>query len=226
MRGLVTHLLLLIVLPILVAGCAHGGSGPGVQIVDRPVFDQQRLELTRDYCRAHYGIDSWRLEQPRMIVVHYTAFATLEQSLEFFRPPLLSREDIRSGGAVNVSAHFLVDRDGAVYRLAPDEVVCRHVIGFNHLALGIENVAEGEAALTEAQLESDAALIAGLVARHPGIRYLVGHHEYQERTLPHFALRRELDPSYRPTFKTDPGERFMTRLRGLLKERYRLELER
>lgn len=208
------------------AGCRHAATAPGLCIVERPVFGPQRLELTRDYCRVHYGLDSTRLETPRMVVVHYTAFPTLEQSLEFFEPPLLSRDDIRSGGAVNVSAHFLVDRDGTVYRLASEEVVCRHVIGFNHLALGIENVGANEGALTRAQLESNAALVADLVARHPSIRYLLGHHEYQDPALPHFKLRRELDPGYRPTVKIDPGAAFMTRLRAILKDRYRLELER
>ena len=219
-------MLSLILLPTLLACCVHGAGRGDVKFIDRPLFDEQRLELTRDYCRLHYGLDSWRLETPRMIVVHYSAFPTLEKSLEFFQPVLLSRPDIRSGGAVNVSAHFLVDRDGAVYRLASEEIVCRHVIGFNHLSLGVENVGESGDALTDAQLESNAALIADLVARHSTIRYLVGHHEYQDRTLPHFDLQRDLDPSYRPTVKIDPGERFMTRLREMLKARYRLELER
>ena len=210
----------------LLAGCAHVGDRPPLRIIDRSVFDDQRLALTRDYSSIHYGSSTHLLEKPQMIVVHYTAFATLDQSYRFFAPVLLSREDIRSGGAVNVSAHFLVDRNGTVFRLAPEDVICRHTIGFNHVALGIENVGEGEGALTEAQLEADAALIADLVARHPSIRYLLGHHEYQDRSLPHYSLHTELDPTYKPTVKIDPGDLFMTRLRGILKQRYQLELKR
>src|SRR5689334_7658126 len=101
--------------------------------------------------------------------------------------------------------------------MAPEGVVCRHTIGFNHVALGIENVGEDKDALTDAQVEADAALIAELARRHPTIRYLIGHHEYRDRSLPHFALYTELDPSYQPTVKIDPGEKFMTRLRELLK---------
>ncbi|HJV33782.1 peptidoglycan recognition family protein [Geomonas sp.] len=199
---------------------------PSVTIIDHDIFDQQRLAMTRQYCQLHYGTASERLETPKMIVVHYTASPTLQKALDFFTPDRNSRDDIRSGGEVNVSAQFLIDKDGTIYRLAPEDRVCRHTIGFNQVALGIENVAEDKDALTDAQLEADAALIADLAARHPSIRYLIGHYEYQDRSLPHFALRTELDPSYHPTVKIDPGERFMTRLRALLKERYGLTFER
>ncbi|UFS70640.1 N-acetylmuramoyl-L-alanine amidase [Geomonas sp. RF6] len=216
---------LLLMLFAVLAGCSHGGEGR-LKVIKRPLFNEERLALTNDYCRLHYGNEGHLLEKPQMIVVHYTAFLSLAESERFFTPAVLSREDIRSGGAVNVSAHFMVDLNGTIYRLAPDNVVCRHTIGFNHLALGIENVGEGESALTEAQLEADAALIADLVSRHPSIGYLLGHHEYQDKALPHYALRRELDGRYRPTVKIDPGERFMTRLRNLLKERYGMMLKR
>lgn len=211
---------------LFLAGCSHVAQRTELKIIDRPIFNEQRLALTDEYCKTHYGRASHRLDKPQMIVVHYTASATLDGSYDYFLPVLLSREDIRSGGAVNASIHFLVDKDGAVYRLAPEDVICRHTIGFNHVALGIENVGEGKDALTDAQIEADAVLIADLVSRHPSIRYLLGHHEYQDRTLPHFVLHTELDPTYKPTVKIDPGERFMATLRSRLKERYGIELER
>jgi N-acetyl-anhydromuramyl-L-alanine amidase AmpD len=217
---------LLLLLISILGGCAHHPQKTGLQIIDRSIFDDQRLKLTKEYCQIHYGLDTWQMTAPQMIVVHYTAISTFEKTMEFFSPVLLSREDIRSGGAVNVSVHYMVDKDGTIYRTAPDDVICRHTIGFNHVSLGIENVGEDKDALTQAQLESDAALIADLVARHPSICYLVGHHEYQDRSLPHFALHTELDPAYKPTVKIDPGELFMSRLRGILKSRYQLELER
>ncbi|HJV66757.1 MAG TPA: peptidoglycan recognition family protein [Geomonas sp.] len=237
-----SKLFLLVAMLALFAGCTHTGAHPGakagpppaagpaalpaLRIIEHPIFDQERLELTREYCKLHYGTASARLVSPKMIVVHYTASPTLAKALDFFTPDLLSRDDIRSGGAVNVSAHFLVDKDGAIYRLAPEDRVCRHTIGFNNVALGIENVGENKDALTGAQLQADAALIADLARRYPSIRYLIGHYEYRDRSLPHFALNTELDPGYRPTVKIDPGERFMTRLRELLQERYHLVFER
>jgi len=54
---------------------------------------------------------------------------------------------------LNVSAHFLVDRDGTIYQLMPETRMARHAIGVNHLAIGVENVGdERKWPLTEAQM--------------------------------------------------------------------------
>jgi N-acetyl-anhydromuramyl-L-alanine amidase AmpD len=192
------------------------------------VFDAERLRLTAEYCRIHYGIDGSTLSEPQMIVLHYTVFPTLEESLRSFQPSQLdtkSRPEITSGGAVNVSAHYLVDRDGTIYQLASEDVICRHTIGFNYTAIGIENVGSGSAALTPAQVESDAALISRIRKRHPSIKYLIGHQEYRDSWRPHFQLYNEKVRSYRFTEKQDPGKTFLKRVRSLLKEEYGIVLK-
>lgn len=199
------------------------------QAVQRPIFDSERLQLTVDYARHHYGAVSAVLSNPEMIVVHFATIPTLQKSLDFFLPARIDhkfRRDIAGGGEVNVSAHYLIDRDGTLYQLAGEDVLCRHIIGFNHSAIGIENVAIDADDLTTAQLETNAALISRIVQRQPSIRYLLGHHEYQDRTLPHYQLYRETDPTYRFTNKVDPGPLFMTRLRALLAQRYGVRLQR
>jgi N-acetylmuramoyl-L-alanine amidase len=217
---------LLAMLLVLITLAATASAGE-VTIRELPIFYEKRLALTREYAKTHYGEETDRLEDPEMIVVHFTAFATMRESLDFFRPTLLtSRDDIKSGGRVNVSAHYLVDKEGEIYRMAGDDILCRHIIGFNHVALGIENVAADERGLTEAQLAADAALIAELARRHPTVKFLIGHHEYEDRSLPHYRLRLELQKGYRPTAKVDPGKKFMARLRDLLKEKYGLEFLR
>lgn len=218
-------LMTLLYTSLAMTACSHMESTCSTVSREIPIFNEQRLALTRVYSKAHYGIDSYRMENPRMIVVHYTAFPSLEETLKFFTPTLLSREDIKSGGNVNVSAHYLVDKSGEVIHLAPDDVICRHIIGFNHVAIGIENVAADKDGLTTAQLDADARLINELVKRFPTIEYMVGHHEYQDRTLPHFALNLELDSSYKPTVKIDPGEEYMLKLRKILKEEYGVVLK-
>jgi N-acetyl-anhydromuramyl-L-alanine amidase AmpD len=209
-----------------------GFAGPSVdydpQATFRSVFTDERLRLTADYCLTHYGSASAELREPQLVVVHYTAFATRDESLRFFAPARLdkvSRRDITGGGAVNVSAHYLIDRDGTILQLAPDNVVCRHTIGFNWTAIGIENVGRNAADLTAAQASATADLIGRLVARHPSIAYLIGHHEYRKAGLPHYRLFREDDRSYRFTSKVDPGPAFMTRVRGLLRERHGIVLK-
>ncbi|HTG83043.1 MAG TPA: peptidoglycan recognition family protein [Geobacteraceae bacterium] len=218
-----------VVVPLLLlTGLAGVGTDYDPRATQRSVISDERLRLTASYCLTHYGIESAELRDPQLVVVHYTAFATLEESYRFFAPARLdpvSRRDIKGGGAVNVSAHYLIDRDGTVLQLAPDNVVCRHTIGFNWTAIGIENVGRNAADLTAAQASATADLIGRLVTRHPSIAYLIGHHEYRRTDLPHYRLFRENDRSYRFTPKVDPGPAFMGRVRGLLRERHGIVLK-
>lgn len=209
-------------------GAEEPGDGLDPKATQLNIFDAKRLSLTAEYCRIHYGFDGYELKNPRMIVLHYTAFPTLDESYRFFRPSLLdtkSRADICSGGRVNVSAHYLVDRDGTIYQLASERVICRHIIGFNYTALAIENVGRDERDLTLAQVESDVQLVTRILERHPGIEYLIGHQEYQDRLRPHFKLFLEKESSYRFTFKQDPGTWFLKEVRDKLKKRYGIVLK-
>ena len=187
-------------------------------IVDRPLpFPEERAALTLAYRAAHTGEAAPSLEiTPRVIVLHWTGSASLEGAWQTFAPSTLSgRADVAKGGALNVSAHFLVDRDGTIYRLLPETRMARHCIGLNHVAIGVENVGDGAAApLTDAQVAANVALIRDLTSRYP-ITHLIGHHEY--RTMeghPYFA---EVDASYR-TVKVDPGDVFMARVRAEVSE--------
>ena len=122
-----------------------------------------------------------------------------------------SRAKLASGGDVNVSAHFLVDRDGTIYRLVPETRMARHAIGVNHIAIGVENVGDEDRwKLTDAQVDADAALIRDLASRFP-IELVVGHHEVRKlEGTPWFVER---DPKYRNS-KPDPGARFMAAVRA------------
>lgn len=184
-------------------------------VIDRPIsFSQKRSSATRAYARLHYGSEDIDIV-PALIVLHWTGVASLEASWKTFDRETLPAErgDIAAGGAVNVSAHFLVARDGAILRLMPETRLARHVIGLNHAAIGIENVggAGDKADLTPAQVRADAWLVRELKGRHPGIRWLIGHYESER-----FRGRgpwRELVPDYR-TAKQDPGPRFMAAVRA------------
>lgn len=185
-------------------------------IKDKPIsFSEKRKEATREYILKHYGSQSSGIEiEPRMIVIHWTGTSTLESAWKAFNSETLpqDRQEIASGGSVNVSAHFLVGRDGSIYRLMPETWMARHVIGLNLSAIGIENVGGvGDAVdLTDAQLAANARLVRYLRSSYPGIDLLIGHHEYL-RFAGH-PLWLEKDPQYR-TRKSDPGPGFMSRLR-------------
>ena len=195
-----------------------GRGAPAIH--PHPVVTERRLELTRKYCKTHYGLDSSKLVDPQIIVVHATEIATLDATLKSFEPETISPERgyLNEHGDVNVGVHFVVDRNGDIYSLLPLDVIGRHAIGFNHVSVGIENVGfSGK--LTNEQVDADGALIADLVKRLPTLKYVVGHHEYVDRKRRHYKLYRELDPKYAPTQKSDPGPAFMRELRAKLAAR-------
>ena len=208
---------------LALAACAPPrppGPAPAAapRIVDWPIsFSQQRVDLTRDYIREHYGVDAPDITiVPRIVVLHWTAVPTLQGSWNVFDQETLqgSRPDLAAAGQVNVAIQFLVDRDGTIYRLMPETWMARHVIGLNYNAIGVENVGgSGDRAedLTEAQVAANIALVRYLAEKYPSIEYLIGHQEYRE--FEGHPLWLEKDPSYR-TGKRDPGEGFMAAVRA------------
>lgn len=203
---------------IVIALVTSGGAQQAVQhheIVSKPIhFGETRKELTLDYIHVHYDSTAQDiLIDPQVIVVHWTAIPTFEATFATFDPDTLpaARAGISRGGRVNVSSQFSVDRDGTIYQLMPDNWMARHTIGLNRIAIGIENVGSNDLPLTDAQLDADEWLVRHLKAKYPGIKYLIGHHEYLEfRGTPLWA---EKDSSYH-TSKIDPGDEYMDRLRG------------
>ena len=185
-----------------------------IRIIDKPIiFDKQRAQLTLEYMSERYDMvkESPTIE-PRMIVVHWTVFPTLEEAFEAFKNPLLPnyRPDIEDVSGLNVSSQFMVDRDGTIYRLMPETTMARHVIGLNHCAIGIENVGGTDKnPLTDEQLESNIWLVNYLTKKY-NIEYLIGHYEYTLFEGHEYWL--EKDEGYR-TEKTDPGQDFMNRIR-------------
>jgi hypothetical protein len=209
-----------VLLAAILTGCFHAAppsSAPALRIADRPVpFSQERVAMTRAYIRDHYGIQVPDIRiVPRIVVLHWTAISTLEGSFNAFAPESVpgSRTELTGAGEVNVSTHFLVDRDGSVYRLMPEDWMARHVIGLNYEAIGVENVGGtgGAEDLTEAQVDANVRLVRYLAGKYPTIQYLIGHSEYRE--LEGHPLWRERDPGYR-TEKIDPGGRFLSAVRA------------
>lgn len=197
----------------IVASCE-----PEIVIIDKPIiFDAQRKQLTLDYLSDRYGLEQASPNiTPKMIVLHWTVIPTFEESFEFFKNPKLasSRGDISSAGQLNVSSHFMVDRDGTIYRLLPETTMARHVIGLNHCAIGVENIGGTEdLPLTEAQVASNILLVNYLADKYD-IDYLIGHYEYTK--FEGHQLWLEKDDGYR-TEKTDPGEDFMRKVREATK---------
>jgi len=211
-----------VIILLLLVGCAAEtsiktaelwASGlPGV--VMRPiVFDEQRRQLSLEYLANRYGIEQQEPTiVPKVVVVHWTVIPTADATFDAFDPTVLpgARQEISSASALNVSSQYLVDRDGTIFQLLPEQTMARHTIGLNHVAIGIENVGNGtDLPLTDAQLASNVAIVRYLSAKYD-LEYLIGHYEYT--LFEGHTLWKERNKAYR-TEKTDPGEDFMQRLR-------------
>jgi N-acetyl-anhydromuramyl-L-alanine amidase AmpD len=196
-----------------------GACKPPLAIIEKPVtFDEERIQLTKEYLKSRYGLkrDDIRIE-PKMIVLHHTVVPTFQKTFEVFNPATLPnwRPEIENVSGLNVSSQFLVDRDGTVYQLMPENYMARHVIGLNHCAIGVENVGgTPELPLTRAQVKANIQLVNYLADKYP-IEYLIGHHEYT--AFEGHELWLEVDDGYR-TKKTDPGEEFMKKVRRATKK--------
>ncbi|MDH5397954.1 MAG: N-acetylmuramoyl-L-alanine amidase [Cyclobacteriaceae bacterium] len=181
-------------------------------------FDEERIRLSLEYMESHYGMtpDTPSI-LPKVVVVHWTAIPGFEESYRAFVNTRLpeSRTAIKNASMLNVSAHYLIDRQGKIFQLMPDTLFGRHVIGLNHCAIGIENVGGREKGLNNKQFRANKWLIDQLIDKHP-IEYVIGHHEYQ-KFIGH-PLWKEMDPDYL-TQKSDPGDLFMNKMHRKLKKR-------
>ena len=105
-----------------------------LQIIDRPIlWSDVREQLIREYAATHYNLNQIDII-PKAVVVHWTASNTWESAYNHFY------HEARADGTLNVASHFLVSRDGKIYRLTPETALNRHIIGYNWCAIGIENV--------------------------------------------------------------------------------------
>lgn len=127
-----------------------------------------------------------------MVVLHYTGMPTAEEALERL-----------TDAAAEVSAHYLIDEEGKVTRLVPEDKRAWHagqaywrgITDVNSASVGIELVNPGHEwgyrPFPQAQMEALIPLLADIVKRHK-IPYanVVGHSDVA------------------PARKDDPGELF------------------
>ncbi len=191
----------------VILACSWCSAAPA--IIDKPIlWNAERERLIREYATLHYGKSETTII-PQAVVVHWTASGSFSSVYNHFFKVAMS------DGTLNVASHFVVDRDGTVYRLTSETALNRHIIGYNHIAIGIENVGgvSGKEDLTAAQLQSNIALIRYLKEKHPTIRYCFGH--YQQVKARETGLYVEKVPDYFSK-KIDPGKKFMNGLRQAL----------
>jgi len=97
-------------------------------------FPQRRKDEMASYSLRHYGASSWRLN-PSMIVLHFTETDTAAAARNGF-----ANDSPNLGELPGTCAHFIVAQNGDVWQIVPTSIRCRHTIGLNDKAIGIEIV--------------------------------------------------------------------------------------
>lgn len=189
------------------------GTSDGIGIVQKSIiFDNERIALTKEYVKKHYGLSLAEIEfTPRAVVVHSAGSGSLGEVYDRMKNPKLesARADARhEGPEANVSVHYLIDTDGAIYSLMKDFYIARHATGIGHLAIGIANI--GVATPTEAQIAANAQLIRFLKKRYDSIEWVVASPEVATLKKSSFWEEKERDDAFE---NPGPGAAFMTKLR-------------
>lgn len=113
---------------------------PRITVWAIPFGGKRKREMAA-YSERHYGQHKWRLRNPKVIVEHMAQTATVGAVYNTFAPDV---PDVELGELPNVCAHFVVGSSGRVFRLVNLRTRCRHTVGLNWTAIGIEHVGYGD----------------------------------------------------------------------------------
>jgi beta-N-acetylhexosaminidase len=204
--------LLVVLTALALAPNPGSGAPPKPRIVWKPIpFSAARKAETAAYSLRHYGSPSWRLRSPHVIVEHYTANDSFSATWSTFAADVPDPELHQLPGTC---AHFVIDTDGTIYQLVPLGIRCRHTVGLNWTAIGIEHVGTSDASILHnpRQLRASLELTAWLMSRFRiSLGDVIGHSE--SLTSPY---HRELYAPWRCQTHADWTPPDMDRYRALL----------
>jgi len=151
---------------------------PRPPIVADPIpYPSSRVAEMRAYAVRHYGLHRARLVAPKVIVEHLTANTSFGATFNTFASDAPDPELHERPGTCS---HFVVDQRGTVHQLVSLKWMCRHTVGLNWTAIGIEHVGTAEAGVfgNLRMLRASLRLTRWLQGRY-GIatRNVIGHNE-------------------------------------------------
>lgn len=176
-------------------------------------FGAQRVDQMRRYAIRHYGIDSAGLRSPKVIVEHYTASTSYASAYNTFAA---NGPDVEFGERPGVCAHFLIDQQGKIHQLVRLRRMCRHTVGLNYTAIGIEHVGTSDASVMAVPRVRRASLrlTRWLMGRYDiAVRNVIGHSESLSS-----PFHRERVSYMRNRTHGDMTHATMTRYRKLLRK--------
>lgn len=148
------------------------------RIIRHPIpFPPKRKREMAAYSERHYGEHAWRLRHPRVIVEHWSESSSAESVFNTFAPDVADPE---LHELPNVCAHYVISGDGHIYQLVSLRVRCRHTVGLNWTAIGIEHTgfSDGEVLDNKHEMHASLRLTRYLRCRFAiKLRNVIGHSE-------------------------------------------------
>ncbi len=176
----------------LVAALAFPSTPPPpIKVWPIPYGAKRKREMAA-YSERHYGERTWRLRRPKVIVEHMAQAGSAAAVRSTFARDV---PDPELHELPNVCSHFVVAASGRIFRLVNLRTRCRHTVGLNWTAIGIEHAGYGDNDVLgdRRQLRASLRLTRWLRCRF-GIRVrdVIGHAESLSS-----PYHRELVPSLR-----------------------------
>ena len=176
-----------------------------------PFGATRKAEMLR-YALRHYGLNTYRLIDPQVIVIHYTETPDFQSTFNTFAPDVPDNE---LHELPNTCAHFVIDKDGTIHQLVPLGIMCRHTVGLNWTAIGVEHVGYSDAEVlgNHAQMRASLRLVRWLRCRsHISIADVIGHNESLSSPFHHEDI-----PALRTQTHSDFNHADMQRYRARLR---------
>ena len=154
-------------------------------------YGQDRKDDMAAYSQRHYGESAWQLTAPKLIVIHYAEAGTIDSIYNTFAP---NRPDVEYNELPGVCSHFAVSAKGVAYKFVPVSIRCRHVVGLNHVSVGIEHVgfSDQDVLGRKPELKGSLRLTHALRCRLGiPVKGVIGHNESLDS--PYYL---ELDPDF------------------------------
>jgi N-acetylmuramoyl-L-alanine amidase len=186
------------------SSAAPVGSAPEPRIVRRFIpFGAKRHAEMVAYAGRHYGVSTDRLTDPKAIVEHYTESADAQSAINTFAA---DTPDVELHELPGVCSHFVIDTDGTIYQLVSLSQMCRHTVGLNYTAIGIEHAGFSDQQIlnNRSQLQASLSLTRWLRCRFGvKVRNVIGHNESLSSPYHHENVARLLNQTHDDWRKTD-----------------------
>jgi N-acetylmuramoyl-L-alanine amidase len=155
-------------------------------------YPKKRKREMAAYSKRHYGQYKWRLNNPKVIVIHFAEAGSIGTIFNTFKPDV---PDVEFHELPNVCSHYAVSATGGVYKFVPPTIRCRHTVGLNWTAIGVEHVGFSDQDILNrpAQLNGSLHFVQWLRCRFGiSLSNVIGHNE--SLSSPYY---KELDPRFK-----------------------------